>query len=163
MEIGRGLGQPEYSPQKPLATKDHLWNNRGMSEHAFVIDLSGDGPEDQEDLEDARNDLRNDLLEVPGIAISYITEAGERGTRADIGTVASSVLLTIWSAHIVRDMWVPTLARVIKSYIDRRGRVVRIRKPDGTTVVMRNLTEEEIANVLDGIGEEMQTGESADR
>lgn len=134
-----------------------------MSEHAFVIDLSGDDPEDQEDLEDARNDLRNDLLEVPGIEISYITEAGERGTRVDIGTVAGSLGLAIWTAHFARHIGVPTLARVIKSYIDRRGRVVRIRKRDGTTVVMRNLSEKEIANVLEGIVEEVQTEESADR
>lgn len=134
-----------------------------MSEPTFVIDLSGDDPEDQEDLEHARNDLRNDLLEVPGIEISYITEPGERGTRADIGTIAGALLISVWSAHMVRDLWVPTLARVIKNYIDRRGRVARIKKRDGTSVELKNLTKEEIASVLASLRDEVQTGDSADR
>ena len=134
-----------------------------MTEDAFVIDLADDDSENLEDLEDARNDLRNELLEVPGVEVNLLTRAGEPGTRADVETITGSLGVAILTAKLAHDTLVPTIARIIKNYIDRRGRVVRIKTSDGTSVIMRNLSREEIEEVLDSIVAPSEDEEPAGR
>src|SRR5262249_23641830 len=112
--------------------------------------------------EDARNSLRDELQGVQGVQTSYLTKPAKPGTRTDFDTIAGALGVAIVSGNLARHTIVPTVAHVIRQYLDARKsylqtrsqlRVAKIRKRDGTTVVIQNMTADEIENVLNGIVE----------
>jgi hypothetical protein len=104
-----------------------------------VVDPSAE----PEEVEQASKGLRRELVEVDSVQVSPVTERAAPGAKGDL-TLLGTMAVTMMSAAV------PAVIALIGRWVNERGRcVVRIARPDGTTLeVSHTLQREEIERIV---------------
>jgi hypothetical protein len=98
-----------------------------------IVDESADA----EDMERASRGLRQELAEMESVSTSMPEAAAEPGAKGDLNLLGTIAVSMISSA-------VPAVVALVGRWAQDRGRcVVRVSKPDGTTLEIPHVLERE--------------------
>lgn len=132
-----------------------------MTDSQFVVTVRGTAAHHVEDIEEACRQLREDLADLDGIELGeVISGPAEKGTRADLVSVATAILvsyyvgkLVVWSAQDIKRLKavvMPRLAQVFHDFLNRhKDKRAIVRLPDGTETDLTHLGEDGIRTILE--------------
>lgn len=108
----------------------------------FIFEIV-DESADPEDMERASRSLRRELEEVESVSADLAEVPGEPGAKGDVSLLGTIAVSMISSA-------VPAVVALIGRWVHERGRcIVRVSKPDGTTLeIPHTLERDQIEQIV---------------
>ena len=117
-----------------------------------MIKIVESGDSNADSLEDATNNLRDELLDVSGVTVtrpvSQESPAGTRSTLPEMAGYLAVSLLVARGGYTARDA-ARGIAEVIHHWIDRhKDTEAEIRRPDGSVLKTRNMPREDLEQIF---------------